>query len=187
MNHLLIVGLGNPGNNYALTRHNIGYMVVDKLASQCGTGKYKVERGICEHTTISIEGTKVYLMKPLTFMNNSGQAVNWIQTFYKIPTEDILVIYDDIAIAFGLLRLRKNGSAGGHNGLKSIIEHIGQDFARLRLGILPEHPVGNLANFVLDNFNKTELQQVKATLDLMPEVISCLLKEGFDKAMNKYN
>jgi len=187
MSSMLIVGLGNPGNEYLLTRHNIGFTVVDKLANHFGISRFKQEKKICEHADINLDTGKIILLKPLTFMNNSGQAVSWAQHFFKVLPENILVVYDDIALPLGQIRIRKKGSDGGHNGMKSIIAHLGQDFPRIRLGIMPEHPVGNLSSFVLENFSKSELKIVADILNICPELFGTILQDGIDTAMNKYN
>ena len=181
----LIVGLGNPGKEYENTRHNIGFNAIDVIAK-----KYKIElnrikfKGIYGEAFIG--GEKVILLKPSTYMNLSGESVRSVMDFYKISEEDVLVIYDDISLEVGRLRIRDKGSAGGHNGIKSIISHMGtEDFARIKIGV--GQPKGDLVNYVLGNFAKEEkriLDEVLETVVLAAEVI---IKEDAKEAMNKYN
>ena len=186
-NLFAFIGLGNPGKEYELTRHNVGFMAINRLMAAAGGATLKRERGVVEHGRYSIEGAAVVLAKPLTYMNLSGQAIAWVAQFYKIPAENIFILYDDIALPFGKIRLRKNGSAGGHNGMKSIIGVLGQDFPRLRFGILPEHPVSDLSNFVLGRFTKTELKALEPVLDQIPPIIATILSQGIDLAMTRVN
>lgn len=183
----LIVGLGNPGMQYAATRHNIGFEVIDTLAEvyniQINKNKFKalVGDGV-------IGGEKVILMKPQTYMNLSGEAVRACMDFHKLTAEDILIVYDDISLAVGQLRLRKSGSAGGHNGIKSIIAQIGgQDFPRIKFGV-GEKPAGwDLANYVLGRFSEEEMKVIGPRINDAVKAIEVILKNGMDKAMNEYN
>lgn len=184
---LAFIGLGNPGPEYTLTRHNVGFMAIDQLIASNKLSTLKRARGVVEHGRYTIDGQSVVLAKPLTFMNLSGQAVQWISHFYKIPAENICVLYDDVALPLGQIRLRKNGSAGGHNGMKSIISVLGPDFPRLRFGILPDHPVADLSNYVLGRFTKSELKMIDPLIEQLPHIISTIIAEGADHAMNKYN
>ena len=184
----VIVGLGNPGKKYENTRHNAGFMSIDALAEKYGINisekKYKALCG-----TGVIEGNKVLLIKPQTFMNVSGESVRSVMDFYKIdPEEDMIVIYDDISLAPGNIRIRKKGSAGGHNGIKSIIAHAGtQNFMRIKVGV-GEKPSGwDLADYVLGHFSEEDNQKLK---DVMPDIIQAatLMVQGdVDKAMNDFN
>ena len=184
----VIVGLGNPGKKYENTRHNAGFMSIDALAEKYGINisekKYKALCG-----TGVIEGNKVLLIKPQTFMNVSGESVRSVMDFYKIdPKEDMIVIYDDISLAPGNIRIRKKGSAGGHNGIKSIIAHAGtQNFMRIKVGV-GEKPSGwDLADYVLGHFSEEDNQKLK---DVMPDIIQAatLMVQGdVDKAMNDFN
>ena len=184
----LVVGLGNPGDKYENTRHNVGFMVADELAER---QKVPVQRLKFKALTnlVTISGEKVLLMKPVTYMNLSGEAVGQAADFYKIPPDHVLVISDDTALAPGRLRIRKGGSAGGHNGLKNIIQHLGTDqFPRVRVGVGEKpHPDYDLADWVLGKFvgedKKTMDQAVKRAAD----AVECLIQEGPDRAMNRFN
>lgn len=187
MENWLIVGLGNPGSGYAKTRHNLGFMVVDLLAREFQT---QVKRDECRSLIgrAEIEGRLAELVKPQTFMNLSGEAIS---CFLKKPERNIerlIVISDDLALPFGKIRLRPGGSHGGHNGLRSIIDCLGtNEFIRLRIGIMPEHPVSNTKNFVLENFSKDESTQVEKTLETSADAIRLVLKDGIERAMAEFN
>ncbi|MBX7218857.1 MAG: aminoacyl-tRNA hydrolase [Blastocatellia bacterium] len=184
----IVVGLGNPGERYAGTRHNIGFQVVDQLAAQAGR---PIKLSECEALTgrVTLAGEPVLLVKPLTFMNLSGQAVAPLCSKYDAdPVRDVLAVVDDIALPFGKLRVRAKGSAGGHNGLKSLIARLHtQDFARLRVGILPEHQVGNLADFVLARFSALEKQALAEVLNQSCEAIEMWVTHGVEPTMAKFN
>lgn len=183
----LIAGLGNPTKTYAGTRHNIGFEVLDRLADRCGISvnakKYKALYGMGQ-----IEGQKVLLMKPQTFMNLSGEAVSAMASYYKIQPQQMIVIYDDINLPTGQLRVRKKGSAGGHNGVKNIIERTGSsDFMRVRVGI-GEKPEGwDLADYVLSKFSKTERPLMEEAIDDAASAVILMIGQGADVAMNRYN
>lgn len=183
----LIAGLGNPTKTYAGTRHNIGFEVLDCLADRCGISvnakKYKALYGMGQ-----IEGQKVLLMKPQTFMNLSGEAVSAMASYYKIQPQQMIVIYDDINLPTGQLRVRKKGSAGGHNGVKNIIERTGSsDFMRVRVGI-GEKPEGwDLADYVLSKFSKTERPLMEEAIDDAASAVILMIGQGADVAMNRYN
>ena len=185
----LIVGLGNPGAEYDWTRHNLGFMLVDCLAREVGRD---VRRAECRALVglAEIEGRRVELAKPQTYMNLSGESVACLlskRTELK-PAQDLLVICDDIAIPFGTIRLRPRGSSGGQKGLKNIIDVLGTDeFMRLRIGIRPEHPVGDTAGFVLENFPKAQRAEVEKVLERASEALRAVLRDGIDKAMAQYN
>lgn len=183
----LIVGLGNPTKEYENTRHNIGFMAVDALAAEYGitvtTLKHKalIGKGM-------IEGEKVILAKPVTYMNLSGEAVREISDYYKIPAEDVIVIYDDISLDVGFLRIRKKGSAGGHNGMKSIIAHLGtEDFPRVKVGIGEKRPGQDLADYVLGRFPKEDLEALKKVLEDVKKAIALMVWDDIGEAMNLYN
>ena len=184
----LIVGLGNPGEKYENTRHNVGFQVVDELAERQNAPVQKLKfKALTNLLTIS--GEKVLVMKPVTYMNLSGEAVRPAADFYKIPPERILVISDDTALDPGKLRIRIKGSAGGHNGLKSIIQHLGTDqFPRLKVGVGSKpHPDYDMADWVLGKFvgpDKTAIDE--ATLRAA-QAVECYLKDGPQKAMNQFN
>ena len=184
----VIVGLGNPGKKYENTRHNAGFIAIDALADKYGISiSEKKHKALCGSGVI--EGNKVVLIKPQTFMNLSGESVRAVMDFYKIdPEEDMLVIYDDISLAPGNIRIRKRGSAGGHNGIKSIIAHAGtQNFMRIKVGV-GEKPSGwDLADYVLGHFSDDDNVKLK---EIMPDVIqaAALMVQGdVDKAMNDFN
>ena len=184
----LIVGLGNPTNEYKGTRHNIGYMAADKIAAANGIV-------VNQHRLKALTGSgfigsqRVLIMKPLTFMNLSGESVRAAADFYKLDPEDILIIYDDISLEPGKLRIRKKGSAGGHNGIKSIIRHLGGDtFPRIRVGIGGErHPGVDLADYVLSRFRGDELPVIEEALDKAARAAELIVEDEIEKAMNLYN
>ena len=184
----LIVGLGNPGEKYENTRHNVGFQVIDELAERQGKPvqrlKFKALTGL-----LTIGGEKALVMKPVTYMNLSGEAVRPAADFYKIPPEHILVISDDTALDAGKLRIRTKGSAGGHNGLKSIIQHLGSDqFPRIRVGVGQKpHPDYDLADWVLGKFQGEDKKVMDAAVRRAADAVECLLKEGPDRAMNRFN
>lgn len=191
----LIVGLGNPGAEYEWSRHNLGFMLIDKLSAEMGIDlklrecQSRVGRG-------EIEGCAVKLVKPQTFMNLSGDAVGCLAAKHKLtsteeksfPGEKLIVISDDLALPWGKIRIRARGSAGGHNGLKSIIGRLGtNEFTRLRIGILPEHPVSDTKRFVLDSFSRSARVEVDEILERSAEAVRTILRDGVLKAMTEFN
>ena len=184
----LLVGLGNPGDQYENTRHNVGFMVVDELAERARIPVQKLKYKALTNTA-TIGGQKVLLMKPITYMNLSGEAVRQAVDFYKIPPERVLVLSDDTALAAGRLRIRKGGSAGGHNGLKNIILHLGTDqFPRLRLGVGEKpHPDYDLADWVLGKFQGEDKKTMDAAVKRAADAVECILSQGLDKGMNRFN
>ena len=184
----LIVGLGNPGEKYENTRHNVGFQVLDELAERQHAPIQKLKfKALTNLLTIS--GEKVLVMKPVTYMNLSGEAVRPAADFYKIPPERILVISDDTALDPGKLRIRIKGSAGGHNGLKNIIQHLGTDqFPRVRVGVGQKpHPDYDLADWVLGKFQGEDKKVMDAAVKRAADAVECILKEGVDRAMNRFN
>ena len=183
----MIVGLGNPGSEYAATRHNLGFMLIDKLAAAAGA---IVKRKEC-HALVgnaTIEGERVVLVKPQTFMNLSGEAVSCLTSKYETDANRLIVISDDLALPFGTIRLRERGSAGGHNGLKSIIGALGtNEFTRLRIGIQPEHPLSDAKRFVLSEFSNVEKETLNEVLDRAAEALRSILRDGIRKAMSLFN
>jgi peptidyl-tRNA hydrolase, PTH1 family len=183
----LIVGLGNPGLRYEKTRHNLGFMLIDKLAQKIQTQVKREEcRALIGRGTI--ENQTVELVKPQTFMNLSGESVSCLIKKSDRSVEKLVVISDDLALPFGSIRLRPKGSHGGQNGLRSIIDCLRtQDFIRLRIGIQPEHPIGDASNFVLENFSKKDLTEVEIILEQSADAIFSVIKNGVEKAMAQYN
>ncbi len=181
----LIVGLGNPGKEYENTRHNIGFDAIDSIAN-----KYNIEVSKLKFKGVYgdgfIGGEKVILLKPTTYMNLSGESVREVLDFYKLTEEDILVIYDDISLEVGRLRIREKGSAGGHNGIKSIIAHLGTDiFSRIKIGV--GQPKGNLVNHVLGKFPSEDRTYLNEVLDVVVSASEVVIKDGTKEAMNKFN
>ena len=184
----LIVGLGNPGDEYAQTRHNIVFMVVDRLHLEAGFPRYRTESQALV-AKADLEGVPVGLVKPQTYMNLSGLSVAALIHRYQVPFEDLLVILDEAALPFGKVRLRPHGTHGGHNGLRSIIDHLGDSgFPRLRIGIHPpDNAIANTARFVLAPFNKTERAALEDVLAHAEQAVRVVLREGIDCAMAKHN
>lgn len=184
----LIVGLGNPGTQYENTRHNAGFMAADTLAEKLGVQikKLKFKSLIAD---CAIEGRHCIIMKPSTFMNNSGEAVGEAMNFYKIPPQNILVMYDDISLDVGRTRIRRKGSDGGHNGIKSIILHTNSDaFPRIKIGVgAKPHPDFPLADWVLSGFKKEDGENLEKALDNAAEAAMLIIAGKIDAAMNKYN
>ncbi len=184
----LLVCLGNPGDQYENTRHNAGWSVADEVAERQNAPIQRLKfKALTNLLTIS--GEKILVMKPVTYMNLSGEAVRPAADFYKIPPDHILVVSDDVALAPGKLRIRRSGSAGGHNGLKSIIQHLGTDqFPRLRVGVGEKpHPDYDLADWVLGKPQGEDKKQFDAAVKRAADAIECIIKDGIDKAMSKFN
>ncbi len=184
----LVVGLGNPGNKYTYTRHNSGFLCLDMLSQKLNfrIDRLKFKSLICDTT---INGHRCIVMKPQNFMNNSGEAVRECANFYKIPAENIIVIYDDISLDVGRLRIRRKGTDGGHNGIKSIIYHLNSDqFPRIKLGCGKKpHPDYDLIDWVISEFKKDELKALEPALDNACKALELMLDNQIDKAMNLYN
>lgn len=181
----LIVGLGNPGKEYDGTRHNIGFAAVDYIAD-----KYNIELNRIKFKGVFgegfIDGKKVILLKPTTYMNLSGESIREVINFYKISNEEIIVLYDDISLEVGRLRIREKGSHGGHNGIKSIIANLGTDvFPRVKIGV--GAPKGNLVSHVLGKFDNEEVEILKETIKASSEATSIIIKSDIKSAMNKLN
>ncbi|HEY9640853.1 MAG TPA: aminoacyl-tRNA hydrolase [Coleofasciculaceae cyanobacterium] len=188
----LIVGLGNPGAKYEQTRHNIGFAAIDALAQvwQIRLSEHRKFQGWFGEG-LAVKGVKVCLLKPTTFMNLSGQSIRAVTDWYKIAPEEVLVIYDDMDLPIGKLRLRQSGSAGGHNGMKSTIAHLNsQNFPRLRIGIGNPKDKGldrEVVSHVLGRFSQAETQAMQEALKLVVDAVELSLKQGIPKAMSLYN
>ena len=184
----IIVGLGNPGKKYEGTRHNAGFAALDHVAEKWGVRVTKAKFDALTGTGTAA-GVKVLLMKPQTFMNLSGDAVRKAADFYKVPPDHVLVVLDDTALAVGKLRVRRGGSAGGHNGLKSIIQHLGTDqFPRLRVGVGEKpHPDYDLADWVLGRFTGEDKKAIDAAVKRAADGVECILKDGLEQGMNRFN
>lgn len=184
----LIVGLGNPGDKYEYTRHNAGFLTLDRLCVEedfkINKIKFKALMG-----EVTLGSHRCLVIKPQTFMNNSGEAVREVCDFYKIPPENVIVIFDDISLPCGKLRIRRKGSDGGHNGIKSIIYHLKSDnFPRIKMGVgAKPHPDYDLADWVLSTFKKDEMEQFKAAVDDACEAVRLIADGKTDSAMNKFN
>ncbi len=187
MSNWLVVGLGNPGPEYAKTRHNLGFMLVDLLADRMQTRVARSEcrsligRGIFDNQTIE-------LAKPQTYMNLSGEAVSCLVAKEERSQEKLIVISDDLALPFGTIRIRPKGTHGGQNGLRSIIDRLKtQDFIRLRIGIQPEHPVTDASRFVLENFAKGDAKTLETVLETAADAVETVVRDGVDTAMGRFN
>ena len=185
--NFIICGLGNVGPRYENTRHNAGFIAIDRIAEALGV---KIDRVKFNSTVAegALGGARVLLMKPTTYMNNSGIAVGEAASFYKIPAERVLVLHDEISFDPGVIRIRRKGSAGGHNGLKSIIAHIGEDFPRIKIGVGKKpSPEYDLADFVLGKLAKSDLEAIGGRLDDIASAAEMIIKGDIDGAMNKYS
>lgn len=183
----LIVGLGNPTKEYENTRHNIGFMAIDALSEE-----YHIPVDSLRHKALIgkgvMEGQKVILAKPVTYMNLSGEAVRAISDYYKIPPEDIIIIFDDTTLDVGRMRIRKKGSAGGHNGIKSIIAHLGtMEFPRIKIGIGAKREGQDLADYVLGRFPKEEKEALGQVLEDVKKAAALMVWDDIEEAMNQYN
>ena len=187
-NSWLIVGLGNPGKDYERTRHNCGFRAIDIIADSlnCKIDKCKFQGLFCQ---TNFRGEKVFLLKPQTYMNLSGRSVLQLSAYFSIPPQRIIVLFDDISLPPGKIRIRKDGSAGGHNGIKSIIQEIGsQDFPRVKIGVgAKAHPEQDLADWVLSTFSKTEEQALTDALKNAAEAALCIIEKDVGFAANRFN
>ena len=184
----LIAGLGNPGEKYRNTRHNMGFLAVELLAEQAGVKLNKVKFKSAYHL-LTFGGSRCLVMKPQTYMNLSGEAVGEAARFYKIPADHVLVIYDDVSLPVGKLRVRPKGSAGGHNGIKNIIAHLGTEtFPRIKIGVgAPDHPDHGLVDWVIGKPTQAERKALEAVLDRALEAAECVIERGPEEAMNRFN
>ena len=185
----LIIGLGNPGAKYENTRHNAGFTVVSHLAEKHSISGKTESKFNAILGKGKIESEDVIIFQPLTYMNLSGQAASAVMSFYKIQKEDILVVYDDLSLDLGIIRFRSNGSDGGHNGIKSIIQHLGGDnkFARLKVGIGPQPSFLASEDFVLQKFSNEEKKSLDKITPICSEAIEFCIKNGISDSMNRYN
>lgn len=183
----LVIGLGNPGKQYALTRHNVGFMALDLFAAGLGINQWNEEHNALT-AKVKVDGEQVLLVKPQTFMNLSGTSVQALMTFYKIPLEKILVLQDDIDQPFGGMRFHKNRGHGGHNGIRNISELMGADYARLKLGVgRPSHPEMNVADYVLQKFSSEEQSKMPDFLNKAGDAVESFIFDGIQKASSKFN
>ena len=184
----LIVGLGNPGKEYDRTRHNCGFRAIDILAESLGC---KIDKGKFQglYGQATYKGTKLFLLKPQTYMNASGRSVLQLSAYYNIPPSRIIVLFDDISLEPGRLRVRGDGSAGGHNGIKSLIAELGsQDFPRVKIGVGGKpHPDQDLADWVLGGFSANEQKAMEAAFQAAGEAALCIIEQGVPKAANQFN
>lgn len=183
----IIIGLGNPSREYQATRHNIGFDAITRLSDDYNIPlDFKKHKALCGKGYI--DGEKVLLAEPQTFMNRSGESVRELVDFYKVSPGEIIVIYDDISLAVGQLRLRGKGSAGGHNGMKSIISHLGtQEFARIKVGVGDKPKGWDLADYVLGHFSNEEQPVIRDALKKTSDAAKTIIKDGMEAAMNIYN
>lgn len=184
----LIVGLGNPGPKYLLTRHNVGFICLDRYVDSLNLSGWSTQE---KALLLKVKGqeNELFLAKPQTYMNLSGESVQPLMAYYKIPLENLIVLHDEIDIPFGKLRIQKNRGAGGHNGLKSINERLGtQDYARIKIGVgRPPHPEMNVADYVLQNFSNEEQTQLPDFLDTIGDALDALITVGLDRASSNFN
>lgn len=184
----VLVCLGNPGDKYENTRHNVGFMTADEIGERCRMPiqklKFRALTNVCE-----LGGEKVLVMKPVTYMNLSGEAVRQAVDFYKVPPDHVLVVSDDVSLPVGKLRIRASGSAGGHNGLKSIIQQLGTDaFPRVKIGVGEKpHPDYDLADWVLGKFVGEDKKTISAAIKKAADAVECVIKDGCERAMGKFN
>ncbi|MBF0818093.1 aminoacyl-tRNA hydrolase [Streptococcus acidominimus] len=185
----LIVGLGNPGDRYEETKHNVGFMFIDRIAKKENLSFSHDKIFQADIATTFINSEKIYLVKPTTFMNESGKAVHALLTYYGLAKEDLVVIYDDLDMAVGKVRFRQKGSAGGHNGIKSIIKHLGsQEFNRIKIGIGRPKNGMTVVQHVLSHFDKEDRIEIELTLEKLDDFVNVYLQENdAEKIMRKYN
>lgn len=184
----MFAGLGNPGAEYAATRHNVGFMLADALAARWNASGWRTKQdALVSEARLGAE--KILLVKPLTYMNESGRAVGPLLSWYKLAPEDLIVAHDDMDLPVGTIRLRKKGSAGGHNGMKSILYHVqDENFPRVRIGVgHPVHGREQVIRHVLSPFSGEDAQKIHEAIEYLLPAVECILTEGIDLAMNKYN
>ena len=184
----IFVGLGNPTAEYAATKHNVGFMLADKLAEKISATDWREKFNSLVAESF-FDGEKILIVKPQTFMNLSGEAVGSLMNFYKLGAEDLTVAHDDMDLPLGMIRLRPKGSGGGHHGVESIIQHLGgeQNFPRVRIGVGRPPKNWTVNHHVLSPFTAEDAQKISAALDELVPAVLCIFKEGIDNAMNKFN
>jgi PTH1 family peptidyl-tRNA hydrolase len=182
----LVVGLGNPGPGYAGHRHNVGFQVLDVLAARVG-GRFKSHKGRADVVESRLGGMRVVLAKPRSYMNESGGPVSSVRDFFGVPTEQLVVVHDELDLAFGVLRLKRGGGDNGHNGLRSVTRVLGPDYLRVRVGI--GRPPGRMdpADFVLRDFSATERQEISLLVERAADATEALVLDGLERAQNAYN
>ena len=184
----MIVGLGNPGDKYAHTKHNIGFDVLDVMASRLNLTFKRDKTFIADIASTFSNGEKIILVKPVTFMNESGKSVKPLLAYNGLTADDLMVVYDDLDMAVGKLRLRQKGSAGGHNGIKSILAHVGDEhFSRVRIGIGRPLPGWTVVNHVLAAFSEEDAPKITEAINYLIPAVECIVNEDVDMAMNRYN
>lgn len=183
----IIAGLGNPGLQYAKTKHNVGFMLLDALAQHLGASPWK-EAFTSLISEVRIDGEKIFLVKPQTYMNESGAAIGPMLTYYKVRLEDLIVVHDDMDIPAGMIRIRKKGGSGGHNGIKSIIAHVGgENFPRIRIGIGRPLSGWSVIDHVLAPFSSEDIPHIRTAIEMLLPAVSTMVTDGVDLAMNRYN
>ena len=183
----IIAGLGNPGLQYAKTKHNVGFMLLDALAQHLGASPWK-EAFTSLISEVRIDGEKIFLVKPQTYMNESGAAIGPMLTYYKVGLEDLIVVHDDMDIPAGMIRIRKKGGSGGHNGIKSIIAHVGgENFPRIRIGIGRPLSGWSVIDHVLAPFSSEDIPHIRTAIEMLLPAVSTMVTNGVDLAMNRYN
>ena len=184
----IFVGLGNPGVEYTDTRHNVGFMLADKLAEKLGVTSWREKFNALVAETF-LDGEKIFIVKPLTYMNSSGEAVGPLMNFYKIGVEDLVLAHDDLSLPVGKIRLRPKGSGGGHHGVESVIQHLGnkENFSHIRVGISNPEKNMSVKTYVLGEFDNEEKEKISETIENLIPAVLCIFKEGINAAMNKFN
>lgn len=184
----IVVGLGNPGPEYADTRHNCGFKVIDKLIEKIGYNERQIQKFKGKYVSCNYEENKIILLKPETYMNNSGESVDEAMNWFKVDESHLIVIYDDFDISVGQIRVRPKGSAGTHNGMKSIIQYVASDeFSRIRVGIGPKDANMDIIKFVLGKFSVEDSKILDDSFSNAANAVLCIIKDGVENAMNKYN
>lgn len=183
----IIAGLGNPGREYVKTKHNVGFMLADALADKLGVSEWRSDFEALV-ATVNVAGEKILLVKPMTYMNESGRAIASVINYYKLKPTDLIVVHDDMDIPVGKIRIRKKGSTGGHNGIKSLLQYLrDENFFRIRIGVGRPLAGCTVVNHVLSPFAETDSYKIRDTIDEVVSATICILEQGIDLAMNRYN